>query len=169
MIVVEHKLVELFNQIPEVYISGTNVSKTPTFGWGNKEELEKFIKGFKSDLYPLIWLLITPETHNIRNNTVSKNCVFILASLELNTERYNAERFVNNYAETLNPLTEYVLHALDTSSITTVTDLNNIKVLKEPNYSETENDGVIDKWDAVRLEIDVEFNNNCLKQIKWQE
>lgn len=169
MIVIEHKLREIFGTIPEVLLHGSNVTVKPFFSWGDKLALDKYIKGYQSNCYPLIWMLPSKETEDRRANTITTRCVFILATLETNVELYNAERYVNSYDNTLNPLNEYVKQSLDLSATTRIVNPKEIEQFKRPNYSDEEDNGTIDLWDAIRLEIEVEFNDNCFKQIRWGE
>ena len=168
MIIVEHKLREVFNSLPEVLLHNSNVAKKPFFSWGDKLALDKYIKGYKSNCYPLIWLLPSEEKEDRRANTITRRCVFIIATLETNVELYNAERYVGSYDNTLNPLAEYVKESLDKGSNTRLVDPKDVKQFKQPNYSDEEDNGTIDLWDAIRLEMDVEFNSNCFKPLIWQ-
>ena len=169
MIIVEHKLRDVFNTIPEVLLNGSNTTVKPFFSWGDKKALDKYIKGYQSNCYPLIWLLPSEESEDRRNNKITRKCVFILATLEVNVELYNAERFVNSYDNTLNPLSEYIKKSLDLSATTTILNVDSIKQFKQPNYSDEGDNGTIDLWDAIRLEIEIEFNDNCFRQIRWEE
>lgn len=166
MIVVEERLEELFNLIPEIQINSSNLKK-PVFSWGKKEELNRWVEAYKSDTYPLIWLLPENESHNTFANRVTRRLVLILATLETRTELFNKQRYQGSYKSVLNPLTDYVIQALQKSSITRLVNANDVSVFKEPNYSERDENGSIDKWDAVRIECEVEISNNCLTSIKW--
>lgn len=167
MIVLEERLKELFALLPEIQIN-SQVSKQPIFSWGRKEELNRYIETYKSDSYPLIWLLQPQsETHNRLAKRVTQNVILILATLETRDELFNQQRWQGSYKSVLNPLAEYVIQALENSSITRLEDSTNITILKEPNYSESDKNGAIDKWDALRIECEVEFNDNCLNTIKW--
>ncbi len=167
MIVTEHKLREIFNSLPEVLLHNSNVKVKPFFSWGDKLALDKYIKGYQSNCYPLIWLLPSEEVENRRANTITRRCVFIIATLETNVELYNAERYVGSYDNTLNPLAEYVKESIDRSSNVRLVDPTDITQFKQPNYSDEEDNGTIDLWDATRLEIEIEFNNECFKPISW--
>lgn len=166
MIVVEERLRDLFDLIPEIQIK-TGVSKKPSFSWGDKVELNRYLDKYKSSSYPLIWLLPSEDTFNHSSNLTDRNIVLILATLETRDELFNAQRFAGSYSQVLNPLTNYIIQAFESSNITRITSTD-IKILKEPNYSDNGKHGAIDKWDAVRISLDVEFNNSCLKPIKWK-
>jgi hypothetical protein len=172
MIVIEHKLAEIFDGIPEISLSGTNTTKKASFSWGSKEDLDAYIKESGSNCYPLIWLLPSEEKDNRRADTMTSRCVFILATLEMDRSKFNGSRWMDSFNETLNPLSEYIKKALDLSATTILIDPEDVTQLKKPNYSEVDrgeksDGGTIDLWDAIRLEVEVEFNNNCFKSIRW--
>lgn len=167
MIVVEDKLTELFDMIPSIQVNSNNLKK-PVFSWGKKEELNRYVELYKSNLYPLIWLLPTEDTYNISSNLVTKRVVLILSTLETRQDILNPQRYRGSFEQVLNPLASYVVQALQNSSITRITNPDSITILKEPNYSDAGENATIDLWDAIRIECDVEFNNNCLKPIKWK-
>lgn len=167
MIVIEERLRDLFNLIPNIQVNASNSLK-PKFSWGKKEELNRYIKLNKSKSYPLIWLLPNVDIFNYSSKLVTRKCSFVIATLETRDELLNAQRYQGSYKNTLNPLTNYVVQALTNSSITRVVSTE-IEILKEPNYADKEESGTIDKWDAVRVECEVEINNFCLKPLKWRE
>lgn len=170
MIVKEHILNEIFNTIPDVPLNGTNTTKKLSFSWGSKEDLDAYIKESESNCYPLVWLLPSEDKEDRRANTMTSRCVFIVATLEMDREKFNGSRYMDSFATTLNPLCEYIKESFDLASTTTMVDPENIVQFKKPNYSDGDRGegGTIDLWDATRLEIEIEFSgNNCFKQIQW--
>lgn len=171
MIVIEHKLRDIIDTFPEVELSGSNTMVKPFFSWGTKEALDKYIKGYKSSCYPLIWLMPSEEIENRRAELVTSNLTLIIATLEVEQELYNAQRYVKSFDKTLLPLSEMLKKSFDLSSNTRLVSPENIRQYKFPNYSEEGEDGnkLIDLWDAIKIEVEVEFNNNCFKPITWQD
>lgn len=167
MIVTEHRLRDLVGLIPSIRINDSNNLK-PFFGWGNKDELNRTLKEYKSSIYPLIWLLPGKDDYNYKSEKVIKDCSFIIATLETKEDLLNPTRYEYNFKIVLNPLTSLLIEGLRKSSITRVIS-DNIGIFKQPNYSEIEKDGVIDLWDATRIDCKIEINNNCLRDIKWQD
>lgn len=167
MIVFEERLKEIFDLLPNIQVNPSNSIK-PSFSWGKKEELNRYIMKNKSASYPLIWLLPSVDTYNLLSDRVTRNVVLIVASLETRTELYNEQRYKGNFETVLNPLANYILQGLQGSSISRITNPNDISILKEPNYSDAGENATIDKWDALRIECNVEINNNCLNLIKWR-
>ena len=168
MIVVEERLTELFAQLPEIQINPTNLNK-PFFSWGKKEELNRYVEKTEENvLYPLIWQLPTEESYNRLSELTETKLILIVATRETRGELYNPQRWEGSFKQVLNPLAEYIIQALENGSTTRIIDIDDISIFKEPNYSDNSENGVIDKWDAIRLECNVEFNDNCLKTIKWK-
>lgn len=168
MIVIEDKLEELFSQIPDIRVND-NVTTKPFFSWGKKEELNRYVEKTKASvLYPLIWKLPSKEDYNRSSELSTTDLVLIIATRETNSEYFNPTRLEYSFKTTLNPLTEYVIQALQNGSTTRITNIESIGIYKEPNYSDNGENAVIDKWDAIRIECNVEFNDNCLKTLKWK-
>lgn len=164
MVVVEHKLRDLVQLMPEIVIN-ENYSNTPHFGWGTKEELNRNLKEYGSNIYPLIWLLPSVDNYKHKRDETVKKCHFVIAALEEKVDLLNRDRYNYNFDIVLNPLTNRLIEGFKKSSTTDILN-DDISIFKRPNY--TEKDSLIDLWDAVEVEIDVKFNNNCLRDIKWQ-
>lgn len=168
LIVTEHKIRDIINQFNPVIING--ISKQPYFSWGKKEELNRFIIGYNNQdeqPYPLIWLLPSPDKHNILSGYCEKDVSLVIATLETRKDLYNAERYTISYDNVLNPLCNTIIEAFQSASTTRIIDPSSISIYKEPNYTDQEQSATIDLWDAIRIDLKIEFNNNCLNAIKW--
>lgn len=163
MIVIEDKLEAIVNQIPVIDVSGVEVSSY--FGYGSEEELNRYIKNSESNNYPLVWLLQNSETQDLTQKLATKNVSIIVATLEERLELSFKQRYGASFKYILNPLVNYVLQGLRNSSVSRLVS-NEVTITKFPNYTQEEGT-VIDKWDAIRIDAEVEFNNNCLRDIKW--
>jgi len=167
MIVIEHHIRAIVNTIPEIQINKTLTAK-PKFGWGDELELNRYIKLKKEQSYPLIWLL--PDTDRYEGwdgRKAVRPCTFIIATREIRKELFNDQRYLKSFDVVLNPLTDYLVHGLQTSNISDRMD-DGWSVSKHPNYSaESDKDGTIDIWDAIKLEISVRFFGTikCLNPI----
>lgn len=170
MIVTEHNIRAIVDTIPSIRINDS-LTRKPSFHWGDKAELDRYLKLKEDAAYPLIWLLLpSPDSYSGNGQEVNKDCVFIIAQRETKQDMYNDERYVNAFATILNPLTENLIHGLDVSTISNLS--NRLWVTtKFPNYVEAEKNYTIDLWDAVQLTISVRFNNtsDCLKAISYGE
>lgn len=171
MIVAEHRIRDIVATIPVIRLNDDFTLK-PNFHWGDEKELNRWIQEMKDDAYPLIWLLPTPDDFKGRGAELEKRCEFIIATREINTSLFNDERYLNSFDTVLNPLTDDLIHGLNSSSISDLIG-QEWQVNKFPNYSnvdkytKTEKNGTIDLWDAIKLSIKVRFNDNCLNTIKY--
>ena len=169
MIVTEHNIRAIVKTIPSIQMNDS-VSQTPSFHWGDKAELARFLKLKEDAAYPLVWLLPSSDDYSSNGQQVDKGCVFVIATRETRQDMYNDERYVNAFATILNPLTDYLIHGLDVSTISNLGD-REWSITKFPNYAEADKNYTIDLWDAVQLTISVRFNNtsDCLKTISYGE
>ncbi len=167
MIVVEHAIRAIVATIPTIQINAS-LSATPKFHWGDELELNRYIKLKKDGAYPLVWLLPDSDKYEGENGEKAiRKCAFIIATREIRKELFNDQRYIKTFDVVLNPLTEYLIKGLTVSSISDRIG-NGFTTTKFPNYSaESEKNGTIDTWDAIRLEIEVRFFGKitCLKQI----
>ena len=169
MIVTEHSIRAIVDTIPTIQMNA-NLSRTPSFHWGDKDELMRYLKVKGDSAYPLIWLLPSSDDYTGNGQQVDKDCVFVIATRETRKDMYNDERYINAFATILNPLTDRLIHGLKVSTISNVDDLD-WGLFKFPNYAEADENYTIDLWDAIQLTISVRFNNtsNCLKAINYGE
>ena len=166
MIVTEERIKDIIAQIPYM-IMKIQLHRKPSFHWGDEKELNRYLKMKKDESYPLVWLLPGKEVFRT-DGTVRRKCEFIIATRETRTELFNTERYEKSYRIVLNPLAEYLMEGLQTSSVSHFTS-DEWSLFRHPNYSVDEKkNGTIDLWDAIKLICEVEFNNNCLNTIEWQ-
>lgn len=163
MIVSEHRLRDIVGTMPEVRLNDS-ISNKPFFGWGGKAELNRYLAK-KEAPYPLIWLLPTEDDHINRGQRLSKTCELIIATQESRKDLFNDQRYILSFDTILNPTTDYLIQGLQKASIVSVVSPE-WGVFKFPNYSEADSNFTIELWDAVKLTIDVEFNDSeCLGTI----
>ncbi len=170
-IIVEDRIKEIVAQMPKIRINDDNTKK-PNFHWGDRRELGKYLELKRSDAYPLIWLLLSQDNHTERGFLCSRECEFIIATTETRKDLLNDERFENSFEFVLNPVLEYLIQGLGSSSIARIQN-ESWSVERRPDYAENYFKGdnenfTIELWDALKFTCDVEFNNHCLKTIKWQ-
>lgn len=155
MIVTEHLIRDAINTIDAIALN-SNVSKKPSFGWGNKLELNRYLELKKDNAYPLIWLIQNKEKHIEKGNRVKKNCEFIIATRETRKDMYNDERYLKSFDLVLNPLTSNLIKVLKRSQEIS----KEWEISKLPNYSDSKSkNGTIDLWDAIKLDIEVTFKD----------
>jgi len=169
MIIPEYIIRDIVKQIPDVVINLERTQK-PQFGWGDKLELNRYLKLKKNNSYPLIWLLPSIEHHSKDGDRCNKRLEIIIATLEEDENLYNPERYDKSFRIVLNPVAEQVIKGLTDSRVTKIIGAK-WDVFKHPNYSDDDgkSNGTIALWDALKLTFnEVEFNNNCLNTNIWQ-
>lgn len=167
MIIVEERVRELVAQMPEIRLNN-EITRSPSFHWGDGVELNKYLEiTDEKHLYPLIWLLLGSDSHVERGNLCTRNCEFIIATRETQKDMLNDARFERAFKVVLNPVLDYLLQGLDNSSISRI-EGESWSVERRPNFTENGDNFTIDKWDAIKLTVEVEFNNHCLNKITWQ-
>ena len=169
MIIFEERAKELISILPPHHVGQEpNIELMPiNFYWAkDSKEVNQYLK-VKDQKYPLIILVRSPE--KIKNRTaeeVTRKCRFILAVSEPDTALLNDARWDSSYKEALNPLAENFLYALESSTISRLHD--DIEIDRVPNYANADKNNQIDIWDAIVIDCEVSFNNNCLKPLIWE-
>ena len=172
MIVIEERISDMVKLMPEITINEDYCSK-PKFHWGDRKELTKYLTLNEDNSYPLIWLLLGIDKYTDRGIRVERECQFIICTRESDKALLNNQRYEKSYKLVLNPLLELFVEGLRNSSISRLTS-EDWEVERRPDYTDSyykgDNDNyTIDMWDAIKLVVNVEFNNNCLKTPKsWQ-
>lgn len=172
MIIVEDILEEIVNQIPAIKLN-PDLSAKPKFGHGDLKELNKWLQAAlddnNKDIYPLVWLFIEDNDYDLSGQVVEREVKIIIAVRESDKTLLNKDRFKKSFKFVLNPMAQFIIEGLKTSTATTVTS-DKISVGRFTDLSDAEKGEVsqtIDKWDAVKITADVEFTNNCLNKITW--
>jgi hypothetical protein len=160
MIVPESIVTQIVSTIEPLEFNSQTL--TPTFHYGNKDELARFLETFKDDVYPLIWMLPSVENHDIAQ--VSQDVEFILAVNFQKKDRnvLNNKRIDQNFKGLLIPLAEKFMFRIARNKNASY-DNKDYRVMKYPNYAETNDDkpDSIHYWDALTLSLKMSFYNNC--------
>lgn len=165
MIVFEERLAELLNTLPNVEVN--NTSYPVYFNWGTNDVLNKFLSVAKNSVYPLIWLVNGEDSYDVTRKEVSRNARLIIAIQKASVDLFNPDWYQTDYKLVLNPLAENVVKALDRSSISRIA--NEYQIQRYPNYTQNNADNAtVDVWNALTIDIEIVFNNNCLKPFKYE-
>lgn len=166
-IIVENVLKEALNYLP--FMKNNGLEYKPLFKIGDHKELLAFFKQTQGVTnYPLIWLEMPyTENHINRKRVELQNLNFILA-VETNSQMLYNERLETTFL-ILHDLLDNVLTCFKKAN-TISYDLN-FSIEKYGNYSDVETSGeeakFSDIWDAIKLTINLELNDNCLREIKF--
>lgn len=171
MIVVEDKLEEIFSYIPKMSYEVGGVEFNVVFGYGDKYELNQFLKDNESNdnkPYPLIWMLYPYKELHKKKVVDLKDIVLILAT-NTNASMSNKDRIKTNFKRILIPLYDYVFTVLQRA--VNISLLEEVEVIKFPNFSsdkleDREESFTIELWDALKTVWNFNINNSCLKDIK---
>lgn len=167
-LVVEKRLEEIFCYLPEMTSLSGGTNHPVRFGYGDKKELNSFLKNRSLDkVYPLIWLLY-PYTENHSNTDVEvTNATFILA-MSTNAQMENKERIEKTFGKVLLPLFYNMRYVFQNANI--LSSNQNYEVIKHPNYSDSDlkekNAGAF-IWDALSVTCDFTLIATCLRTIKF--
>ena len=136
-------------------------SQLPVYGWGDKNELNKYLKEVGTNSYPLIWQIPTKENESVNQITQRSEFIIAVNFVKEDTELMNSDRLELTFKPILMPLLEDFIDVVNKGKNSSF-DKSNYERFKIPNYSVTnrEND-VVDLWDAVTLSIDATYFNNC--------
>jgi hypothetical protein len=160
MIVPESIVTQIISTIEPLEFNGKTL--IPTFHYGNKDELTRFLETFKDDVYPLIWMLPSVENHDIAQ--VSQTVDFIIAVNFQKKDRnvLNNKRIDQNFKGLLIPLAEKFMFRIARNKNASY-DNKDFTLMKYPNYAETNDDkpDSIHYWDALTLSLKMSFYNNC--------
>ena len=142
-----------------------------TFGYGDELELNVFLANRdKTNPYPLVWMLYPYDEDHQKTRLIADGVTFVLA-VETNQSMENHERVKLTFEKILYPLLYNVRLALRQSGIITIGSENeSFKGVKHPNFSKTaarEESAVIAIWDALKVSVDLEVTEGCVKPIKF--
>lgn len=173
MIIIEDRLREMFEYLPNMSRFDNTGSFKPKFQFGDGKELNAFLDSTrieKTDPYPLIWLLY-PQKEVHSTNRVKVNNMTIILAVKTTPDKMNEERFEKVFKPILFPLADNIFELFKKSNtIDTVVDYD---VIKYPNYGELntlrtkEQNFTTDIWDALRITFNANINNNCLRQLNF--
>jgi hypothetical protein len=164
-IIVEDRLRDIFKYLKPI-VGSDSEDYYPIFKGGDEEELYAFfMESLRNVNYPLIWLVMPYEENHTNRGKSVVNLTLILA-VETSPELRTSERMDLVFKPRLYPLLDNILDCLRVSNISSID--GDYTIIKYPNYKNSvDKDGsVIDVWDAIRLEVEVTFNDKCLREIK---
>lgn len=162
MPVFEQRLGELVEILPEVVINETNFKVK--YNWGTIEVLKEYLTK-NPNCYPLVWLVPPKEEVNHNVEKCKSNCRIVIATVSDKQHDFNGFIYDTDYKIILNVIENNLIKALRQGGISTISDT--YQRFKEPNYYVTLNKSQkpISVWNATFLDIEIEFNNHCLRPI----
>lgn len=162
MPVFEQRLGELVEVLPLVVINETDFKVK--YNWGTIDVLKEYLAN-NPNAYPLVWLVPTKTQINVTQETTKARATIAIATKSDKQHEFNGFIYDTDYRIILDVIENNLVKSLRNSSISNILDEYNSE--KMPNYLVTlsEKQTPIDIWNATFLDIEIEFNNNCLRPI----
>lgn len=174
MIVFEEQLGRLVDALPN-FVDASNEFKVK-YGWGDINELNKYMFVNSNQIYPLIWLTNSQDFHNLREPNVKRNASIIIATKSLNQDELNPFQYSNDFAIILQPTLDNLIKALRQSGISMLNETT-IKTNRVANYGvefrrEYQQKGetkTLDIWNAIIFDAEITFTSTttCLNNINF--
>lgn len=143
----------------------------PYYDFGDLHNLNLIIKSHQSNqnlrLYPLIYDVSNRSTQSVRDLESNSRISLVIATRNPHTEYTNTNRWATSYKNVLFPVVGYLEQLFDRSP-QTIWD-GSYELYEFPNYGDTKETETIDIWDALRMDFDVTFTNDCFRQIKYSQ
>jgi len=151
--------------IPKIEINA-NVSRKPTFGWGNSPALRKYLDQLQEKHNPLVWSLPLKTVPAPAEGMLRRPVHLNLCAVEENTELLNGVRLNpdRSFKKVLFPLWEQIRRRFELSSITMIEE--EPAFLLSPDYKIVDRvaGNAVDKneaqffWDVLRVEFTVDYS-----------
>lgn len=175
MIVFEEQLGRLVDVLP-AFTDANSDSFAVKYGWGDVNELNKYMYVNGQNVYPLIWLTNSPDTHNLREPNVKRNARIIVATRSLNQDELSPFQYSNDFAVILQPTLNNLIKALKQSGISILNETT-IKTERVINYGveyrkEYQTQGetnTLDVWNVIVFDAEITFTSTttCLNNINF--
>ena len=160
MIIVEDVLSSIVEKMPAFDLFDDR-SNFPVFGWGVKDELNRFLDAEKNKAYPLIWLIPSVKTYGVGQVNQTSELVFAVNFTKDIEDWDNRERMDSTFKRILYPLIESFLQTVHRSHNMSF-DNTDYSIEDYPNYSLSNRaNDVIDLWDACIIKLDAVYFNKC--------
>lgn len=153
MISFEESVRQLVKQMP-AFVDG-NGTFPIRYDWGTIDVLNKFLL-LKENVskYPLIWLVTGPRTQDRIRKTVTSKARFIIAKRSNKVDEFNEFQYQTDYVKILIPTYENFIKVLSRTHMSNIVgDTYQTEIL--PNFSFTNNKGLITIWNAISVEIEI--------------
>jgi hypothetical protein len=162
MPVFEQRLGELVEILPEVVINETDFKVM--YNWGTIDVLKQYLAN-NPNAYPLVWLVPTKTEINVTQETTKARATIAIATKSDKQNEFNGFIYDTDYKIILDVIENNLVKALRKSGISNISE--EYQSEKMPNYLVTlsEKQTPIDIWNATFLDIEIEFNNFCLRPI----
>ena len=166
MIVFEERLGELVDVLPPHINTATATEFPIKYGWGTQDELNKYLALPRQDSpYPLIWLINGTDKENLSAHEVRRQTQLLIATVSDKQSEMNPFIYQIDYKDVLVPVLENLIQCFTQSGISQIVR-NEIERKFLPNFSVRENNGEIDIWNVISLDLELAISDNsCINEI----
>lgn len=167
MIVIEDRLRELFNRLPNIQDVSGNEFK-PVYHFGDGIELNQFLKENENTIYPLIYQTsMRANINKDRDEAVIRPLEFFIAT-KAKPEKNNTQRWNTTYQNILRPLFDNIQTIFECCGIVRTEQSEVWQVENFPKYSQnqaTRNENIeIDIIDAIKVSLNCTIENTCITE-----
>lgn len=143
--------------IPEMEIN-SNISRKPSFGWGNSDSLRAFLAQYQEAHNPLIWSVPKETSDSNIPGLFRREVELNLCAIEENVNLLNGVRLNpdRSFKKILSPLWEQLERRFRLSNITMTTDMPNVMLL--PNYKLGDSYETQFIWDVMKVKFIVNYS-----------
>ena len=153
----EDLMEEEVGKIPEISIN-SNISRKPSFGWGNTDDLARFLEHHQEKHNPLIWSVpkevVDSGLPGIFRRSVELNLCVVESDVNLlNEVRLNPNR---SFKRVLKPLWEHITNRFAVSNITMTTEIPSFQLF--PNFKLGDEFEQKFIWDIMKVKFNVNYS-----------
>ena len=153
----EEIMAEQMALLPAVQVNA-NVTRKPSFGWGNADDLRKFLAQKQEQHNPLVWSVPQETTDSgiqglFRRPVELNICCVETETTLLNEVRLNADK---SFKKVLRPIWEQIERRFQLSDITMTTDTPTVLLI--PNYNLGEDYEAQYVWDVLKVRFEVNYS-----------
>ena len=153
-------LERLVSQMSPITVDSSDY--TVQFGFGTHTDLLAWLNQKRkegSGIYPLIWVE-TPVT--LKGNPFAEGDYNIIIATLTTKDLSNKERLTVTFEDVLFPTWDSFYYQLNRESIIGFIEEMDVSYTKHFNYDTNDETEGSDVWDALRIEITLIFNLNCI-------
>jgi hypothetical protein len=153
----EDLMAEQVALMPEVVINN-NVSRKPSFGWGDSDSLRAYLAQYQENHNPLIWSVPKETSDSGIPGLYRREVELNLCAIEANTELLNEVRLNpdRSFKKILNPMWTQLSRRFRLSNITMTTDMPNVILL--PNFRLGDSFETQFIWDVMKVKFIVNYS-----------
>lgn len=143
--------------MPEIEVNA-NVTRKPSFGWGNSDDLRKFLQQHQEKHNPLIWSVPQPATPSDFMGIYQRTAELNLCVVESNQDLLNEIRLDpgRSFNKVLVPMWYELRRRIALSDISMVDDVPGIELI--PNYKVGDQFEGQYVWDVLKLTFTVNYS-----------